>query len=406
MKRIVALSLAALLALGSSVPVMADELSDMQAAVAQNTKKLEEICASIDALEEQKVELAGEIDSLDGQLVTTIARIQMLNDDITNIIRDLAKTASHLAAAEATETVQYKAMKKRIQYLYESGGEAGWAKAFLERGEISDVLNKTEYTEKMYEYDRKCLQDYAAIVQAVEDLQSQQRRERSQLEEARMGQRSQQEKLEGLLEEAHLTYDDYEAKLKDANNVAEEYIKLIDQQNEEIRRLEAEREAARIAAEQAAAAAQAASYQYQAEVQAAIQQAYNNGYNGTAESIDFSGYTGNSDIVSYAMQFLGNPYRWGGNSLTNGIDCSHFVTSVLQNTGNYSGSYHVAEDWVNIGTGISYSDVQPGDVLCYDHHVAIYAGDGKIVHASDYDTGIIVSDANASKVISVRRVNG
>ena len=408
-KKIFAISLAAALCFGLSVPVAADELSDMQNAVQQNTAELDAIREAIDVLEEQKNEVAGEIDTLDGQLVTTIANIKILNDDISDMKDELFKTAHNLSAAEATEAVQYKAMKKRIQYLYETGGEAGWASTFLETGEITDVLNKTEYTAKMYEYDRKCLQDYAAVVTSVEELQSRQRTEKAQLEEARMEQQVQETKLEGLLAEAEVEYKDFEIQLASANKTAEEYVKLIEAQNEEIRRLEAEREAARIAAEQAA---------MEAAYQAALQQAY---YEQQAyysqQSYDYTadyGYTpgGSYDVangnavVDYAMQFLGNPYRWGGNSLTDGIDCSHFVTSVLRNTGNYNGSYKVAEDWVNVGRGISYSDVQPGDVLCYSGHVAIYAGNGKIVHASDYDTGIIVSDANAKNVISVRRVNG
>ncbi len=103
------------------------------------------------------------------------------------------------------------------------------------------------------------------------------------------------------------------------------------------------------------------------------------------------------DLCEYALQFVGNPYVWGGTSLTKGADCSGFVLSVYKNYGIELPHYSRSQS--NHGTEISYKDAQPGDLLFYGSskstisHVAIYLGDGQIVHANDEKTGIIVSNA-------------
>ncbi len=103
------------------------------------------------------------------------------------------------------------------------------------------------------------------------------------------------------------------------------------------------------------------------------------------------------DLCEYAIQFVGNPYVWGGTSLTKGADCSGFVLSVYKNYGFKLP--HYSRSQADCGTSISYKDAQPGDLLFYGSsrstisHVAIYIGDGKIVHANDEKTGIIISNA-------------
>lgn len=106
-------------------------------------------------------------------------------------------------------------------------------------------------------------------------------------------------------------------------------------------------------------------------------------------------------VVDFAMQFVGNPYKWGGASLTNGADCSGFVKSVYANFG--IGLPRTSSAMRNVGTEVSYSDVMPGDVICYEGHVGIYAGNGRIVNAIDEAHGIGVSSATYSNIITVRR---
>ena len=96
-----------------------------------------------------------------------------------------------------------------------------------------------------------------------------------------------------------------------------------------------------------------------------------------------------SSVISYASQFLGNPYVWGGTSLTNGVDCSGFVMQVYAHYG--ISLPHSSSALRSVGRGVSYSEAQPGDIICYSGHVALYIGGGQIIHASNPSDGISLS---------------
>ena len=125
----------------------------------------------------------------------------------------------------------------------------------------------------------------------------------------------------------------------------------------------------------------------------------------TSSASDSSSYSSGSgsSVVNYATQFVGNPYVWGGTSLTNGADCSGFVQSVYANFG--VSLPRTSYEQQNAGTEVSYADAQPGDLICYGGHVAIYMGNGQIVHASNSQDGIKISnDATYRTIVSVRRL--
>ena len=117
-----------------------------------------------------------------------------------------------------------------------------------------------------------------------------------------------------------------------------------------------------------------------------------------------------SRIVNYALQFVGNPYVWGGTSLTNGVDCSGFTMKVLQNFGislpHYSGSQ------AQMGKGIKSSQMRPGDLIFYAgsngrvNHVAMYIGGGQVVHAASAKSGIKISTWNYRSPVAIRNVLG
>lgn len=110
-----------------------------------------------------------------------------------------------------------------------------------------------------------------------------------------------------------------------------------------------------------------------------------------------------TDVVNFALQFVGNPYVYGGTSLTDGADCSGFVQSVYAHFG--ISLPRTVPYQAQCGKAVSYSDAQPGDLICFSGHIGIYVGGGKMVHASDYDTGIIVTSTSYSgTVVSVRRI--
>ena len=122
-----------------------------------------------------------------------------------------------------------------------------------------------------------------------------------------------------------------------------------------------------------------------------------------SDSSSSSGSGSGSSIVDYATQFVGNPYVWGGTSLTGGADCSGFTQSVYANFG--VSLPRTSYEQQNAGTEVSYADAQPGDLICYGGHVAIYMGNGRIVHASNSVDGIKISDNAAYRtIVSVRRL--
>lgn len=107
-------------------------------------------------------------------------------------------------------------------------------------------------------------------------------------------------------------------------------------------------------------------------------------------------------IVDYACQFIGNPYVWGGTSLTDGADCSGFVQSVFAHFG--ISLPRTTYDQINAGVEVSYDRAMPGDLICYDGHIGIYIGNGQIVNAQNPEQGIGISPATYTTILSVRRI--
>lgn len=197
-----------------------------------------------------------------------------------------------------------------------------------------------------------------------------------------------------------------------------EYIHAESKAEEEARlaREEAERQAAARAAEEArkareAEAARAAAEQEAARKAAEKQEAKKAGAgsstgSGSGSSAGQSTQTASSNgqvVVDYARQFLGNPYVYGGNSLTNGTDCSGFVKGVYAAFG--INLPRTSAEQRNVGYAVSLSEIQPGDIVCYSGHVGIYAGNNTLIHASNKKTGItLTSPVTYRSVLAVRRI--
>lgn len=188
--------------------------------------------------------------------------------------------------------------------------------------------------------------------------------------------------------DVYVTFDEAISLEEEAAKIAEEEELARKAKEAEEKLAAAQREARRNAAAQASAA----------QTSAAAPDAPNNVSTATRDA-----------IVAYALQFVGNPYVWGGTSLTNGVDCSGFTMQVMAKFG--ISLSHSSRAQANQGAAIGYSDLRPGDLLFYGRgssigHVALYIGGGRIVHASDETTGIIVSSCNYRDIIKCVNVVG
>ena len=435
-KRFLCLSLIFAMTAAQVMPVAAARKDEVQAEKAETQSKLAQAESKADDLEAKKNALLNEIDSIDKSLVQTIAQIDILKGEISDKEDAITETKEKLEEAEAEKETQYESMKKRIQYLYENGGTKAWAQMLLESGNILDMVGKAEYTEKMYQYDRDELKKMKEVVTQVTDLGNQLTQEKAELEDMKQVQEEQQETLETQLAQKKATASDYESQIASVEAQAQEYRNLIEQQNAELQKIQEEEaraaEAARKAQEAAEKARQeAAQNQTQAvestdntateEVQTSTGSSSNENSNSSTStessselveeettSNSGSSYSATGEaVVAYASQFIGNPYVYGGNSLTNGIDCSGFVQQVFAHFG-YS-LPRVSDAQAGAGRGISYSESRAGDIIVYSGHVAILTGDGGIVHASNsapYPQGGIKYSSNAlyRPYIAVRRI--
>ena len=444
-KRIVCLTLALMMCGTQVVSVSASREDDLREEQAWTSQQLDATYARMSALWDQKQQLEGEIATLDANLVDVMVNIQTLETDISNKETEIVKTKQDLGKAQKAKEKQYDEMKKRIQYLYEKGGSDAWFQMMMNADNLADLLTRAEYTQKMYEQDRKSLEVYSNTIEQVKQLEEKYTGEKAELEGMKQEYEAESQNLQAQLDEKRATSADCENEIAYAQQQATEYANLLAAQQAEIEQLEAERiaaeEEARRQAEAAAAAAQASddgnydSTQYDEEGNA-VSSSESSGsgetqydeygnvidsentvdpseYQSSSESSSSdsssssgsssSGSGSGSSVVNYATQFVGNPYVWGGTSLTSGADCSGFVQSVYANFG--VSLPRTSYEQQNAGTEVSYADAQPGDLICYGGHVAIYMGNGQIVHASNAKDGIKISNNAAYRTItSVRRL--
>lgn len=375
----------------------------------QEQEKYNNASGKVNAIQSDVDEVAGEIDEIDAALVEIIASVELIEEDITDKEKQIEQTIEELEEAQAVEQEQYEAMKLRIQFMYEKG-DTTYLQLLLASQNFGDMINKAEYIEKLYEYDREKLLEYQAAREAVEQLKEQLEEERSELEAQQHELEEEKESLEIILADKQEAYDNYEVQLAQAKQEAAVYKANIKKQNEEIKKLEAQAaekqsqiDAAKKAEEEAKKAQeQALQNQNSSAGSSSSGGAASSGGNyASAASYAGTGSKG-QQIANYACQFIGNPYVPGGTSLTNGADCSGFVWRVYKDFG-----YNVPRTSYSLrsaGSEVSYVNAQPGDVMCYAGHVGIYIGNGQIVHASTQKTGIKITAATYKEILSVRRI--
>ncbi len=392
---------------------------DLEKQSKDSQNKLNSANSKIGDYSEAKEDTQEAIDETNTELVGLMADIEMIKEDIAYKEELIDKTQKEYDEAKEHEETLYAAMVQRVKYMYEKGN-LSYVQILLTATSYSDALNKVNFVENLYEYDRIKLAEYVAAKETAQAYGEQLEGEKAELETSQYELEQEQEYMEELLAQYKATYADYEVKIAKAKQDAAVYTAQIRSQQSGIASLQKQIEAKQKEVDEAKKATQEA----KAAEDAAKAEAEGNGTgntdvasgdsgqtsggsgssgsgSGSSKSYSSPGSLSGSNVASYACQFVGNPYVAGGTSLTNGADCSGFVQSVYKafgvsvpRTSWAQGSY---------GREVSYSDAQPGDVIYYGGHVGIYIGGGQIVHASTQKTGIKYSPATYRSIISVRR---
>lgn len=359
----------------------------------------------INGLKGQQQITADDIKNKSAKLDEILAAQKKLQTDITSKQAEIEQNQKDLAAAQEKQQEQYDAMKKRIQFMYENSAEDNIWTAIIESNGITDMLNRIEYVSDVYDSDRALMDSYQAAVEQVKEIGTKLDNDMNELTAMQDDYEKQQADVEAAIVALENQKEQYASQIAQAQQQAENYQNIITAQGKIIQ----EQEAAAAAA--AAAAARANSSSSSGSSSSSSYDGGGAGNGGIASDYAAGGgknpgaSTGvsGSSVVSYAMQFVGNPYVWGGNSLTNGVDCSCFVHEVYAHFGISTPRYSQA--FKSVGQAVSFDNIQPGDVVVYPGHVAIYAGGGVIVEAQSTKAGITANrSVQCHTILAIRRL--
>ena len=358
----------------------------------------------INGLKDQQQTTADDIKNKSAKLDEILAAQKKLQKDITSKQAEIEQNQKDLAAAQEKQQEQYDAMKKRIQFMYENSAEDNIWTAIIESNGITDMLNRIEYVSDVYDSDRALMDSYQAAVEQVKEIGTKLDKDMNELTAMQDDYEKQQADVEAAIVALENQKEQYASQIAQAQQQADNYQNIITAQGKIIQEQEA--------AAAAAAAAQAAAARANSSSSSS---SYDGGGAGKGGSIagDYAAGGGKnpgastgvsgSSVVSYAMQFVGNPYVWGGNSLTNGVDCSGFVHEVYAHFGISTPRYSQA--FKSVGQAVSFDNIQPGDVVVYPGHVAIYAGGGVIVEAQSTKAGITANrSVQCHTILAIRRL--
>ena len=386
---------------GKKVYAKTQKQKDAEKKKSQAEQDLKDKKNEINGLKNQQQTTADDIKNKSAKLDEILAAQKKLQTDITSKQAEIEQNQKDLAAAQEKQQEQYDAMKKRIQFMYENSAEDNIWTAIIESNGITDMLNRIEYVSDVYDSDRALMDSYQAAVEQVKEIGTKLDNDMNELTAMQDDYEKQQADVEAAIVALENQKEQYASQIAQAQQQAENYQNIITAQGKIIQEQEAAAAAAAAAAARANSSPSSSSYDGGGAGKGgsiAGDYAAGGGKNPGAST----GVSGSS-VVSYAMQFVGNPYVWAGNSLTNGVDCSGFVHEVYAHFGISTPRYSQA--FKSVGQAVSFDNIQPGDVVVYPGHVAIYAGGGVIVEAQSTKAGITANrSVQCHTILAIRRL--
>ena len=433
-KRVCCILLSLIMLMEIVVPVRATTISGVKKEQQKTQNNLNSVNQQITAIQSNQAQAQEELDQLSDQLVDILTSIDICQDEIAVKEKEIEQAKKDYEDARKKEEDQYASMKKRIQFMYEQGDSA-YLQVLLESQNYADMVNKADYIESLYEYDKQLLAGYVESKNQVAELKGRLEDEEADLEASNYELQQEEAALQTLVDEQKKTVADFDAQLASAKKKAASYKQQLEDQTAQIKKLEEEaaakkkkEEEARKKQEQERKQQQQASQTQTIDTGNGAQQTTGDdpaqvdtgddaqttdpGTVDTGKGTDSmnagaGAVTGGSGVgqqaANYACNFVGNPYKFGGTSLTNGTDCSGFTKAVYAHFGISLPRDSYSQR--SCGTEVSYANAQPGDIICYAGHVALYLGNGQIVHASTERTGITYGYATYRTILSVRRVS-
>lgn len=433
-KRVCCILLSLIMLMEIVVPVRATTISGVKKEQQKTQNNLNSVNQQITAIQSNQAQAQEELDQLNDQLVDILTSIDICQDEIAVKEKEIEQAKKDYEDARKKEEDQYASMKKRIQFMYEQGDSA-YLQVLLESQNYADMVNKADYIESLYEYDKQLLAGYVESKNQVAELKGRLEDEEADLEASNYELQQEETALQTLVDEKKKTVADFDAQLASAKKKAASYKQQLEDQTAQIKKLEEEAAAKKKKEEEARKKQEQERKQQQQANQTQTIDTGNGAQQTTGDdpaqvdpgddaqttdpgTVDTGkgtdsmnagagAVTGGSGVgqqaANYACNFVGNPYKFGGTSLTNGTDCSGFTQAVYAHFGISLPRDSYSQR--SCGTEVSYANAQPGDIICYAGHVALYLGNGQIVHASTERTGITYGYATYRTILSVRRVS-
>lgn len=387
-----------------------NNISNIQQQINKNQNALNEVTNQLNQYEAEREEYQTYLDDQKAEMMNLMKDIVFFEEAIASKAEAIEKATADLEEANRQREEQYQSMMVHIQFMYERGDENLIA-LILSSKDFGDMLNRAEYVDQLYEYDQSILTDYDNLMKGINAMRDTLEAEKAEYVIQQQAVEAQKVELNRIMAELEDKISDYDQLVAQAQAKAKTYKQQIaaGQKQIDIIKKQQEEEAKRqqqLLQQQQQQSGNTSGTTIGNTTNSTVGSSNNNSNSGVSNTVSGSG-TG-AEIAAYALQFVGNPYVWGGVSLTNGADCSGFIMAVYAQYG-YS-LPHSSFSMRSSGRGVSLSEAQAGDIICYSGHVALYIGDGRIVHAKNSDYGIVTDNVYYSwrgtgpEVLAVRRI--